>query len=574
MSHNSLEQYLIKSGIIAEASLNKMKVDYNLIKEEKSFVDFLRENELLTDEQARDIKEKKFIGPEKIRIRWIKPCPPPKDEAKESPKSQEPIMSESLMDTQTIMMELFDKFEILEVIGRGGMSWVYKVLDKATGETRALKILKYAEYSQDEQVRRFTRETKVIKSLEHPNIVRLRDSGDVMGIPYYTMDVIEGNSLEDCFAKGRIEEKKLLEIMEKVADAIHYAHIHGVFHRDLKPANIMVDQEGEPHLVDFGIAKLVGWESSTITQCGDVLGTPAYMSPEQATGRFTDHRGDIFSLGTILYEGITGFNPFLGENMAVTFSNLVTKTPDSPRKLNATVSHMLESIIMKCLDRDPEQRYQSADELAEDLKKCRLGRAPGIKIMLLSLKEKLKDYRKKYRMAIAVVIFLLCLASVGWLARSAGILLLHSYADQSMKARKFERAQKSYSVILRLAPDRRDIIVERGQCFRMLGKNREALQDFDSIPPGDRANYGRAMMNKGMLYLAARKFDLAATTFETLQQNGAQDDRISLLLAKSYQGKGDWKQALKAVESVLESNAENKDARALKAQIVKQMNKP
>jgi serine/threonine protein kinase len=574
LSHTSLEQYLIKKGIVDETTLDKMRVEYNLIKDEKNFADFLKENGLLTEEQATQVKEMKFIGPEKIRIRWIRPSPPPRKDARESQKSPEPMMSESLMDTQTIMLELFDKFDIVEVIGRGGMSWVYKVVDRASGETRALKILKYAEYSQDEQVRRFTRETKVIKSLEHPNIVRLRDFGDAMGIPYYTMDLIEGTSLEDFFARKLAEEKHFLEIMEKVADAIHYAHIHGVFHRDLKPANIMIDNAGEPHLVDFGIAKLIGWESSTITQTGDVLGTPAYMSPEQAMGRFTDHRSDIFSLGTILYEGITGFNPFLGDNMAVTLSNLVTRTPDNPKKLNPMISHMLESVIMKCLDKDPQVRYQSADELAEDLKKCRLGRASGMKIALLALRARLRDFKKKFRKVFAVGIFILCIAASLWLLRMAAIFLLHGYADHTMKIKKYDRALKSYTLLLKVAPERKDVFVERGLCYRYLGKSKEALKDFERVPPTDSRSYERALMQKGVLYLSSKKFDQAAASFEALQKIRPDDEKVSLLLARSFTGKGDLKQASKAIDRTLEINGENKEAKALKAFISKQQIKP
>jgi tRNA A-37 threonylcarbamoyl transferase component Bud32 len=333
-----MEEYILQENLISEEDLKIARVDFNLIKEEKSFVDFLCENNYISHEQCRTIEKKKLMGPEKIRIRFVRKSPEPERKGASTTQYQAPIVTESLMDTQTILVELFDRYDILEVAGRGAMSWVYKVKVKETGEVRALKILKCAEFADDDQLKRFSREAKVVKSLNHPNIVKLYECGEAMGIPYYTMDCIEGSTFEDYLASGPVSQDKGLEIMEKIARAIHAAHIEGVVHRDLKPSNIMITIEGEPLLVDFGIAKIIGLESSNLTRTGITVGTPAYMAPEQALGRFTDHRGDIFSMGTILYETFTGYSPFTDENAILTCSNILTKEPDRPSRLKKSIS--------------------------------------------------------------------------------------------------------------------------------------------------------------------------------------------------------------------------------------------
>gem|GEM_PF-2347772 len=563
MSFSSIEEYLIQNHILEEAQVSSAKVEFNLLKEEKSFEMFLNEKGLINEEHLKEIKSHKLVGPDKIKIKFIK------NAARTSKKEENPsVVSEKLMDTQTILIELFDRYDILEVLGRGAMSWVYKVRENETGELRALKILKYAELLDEEQVKRFNLESKVIKSLDHPNIVRLHDFGNVVGIPYYTMDYIEGTSLEDYLYKGMVTQEKILEIMEKIARAIHTAHLKGVIHRDLKPSNIMLDSEGEPYLVDFGIAKIVGWDSSSLTRTGESLGTPAYMSPEQALGRFTDFRSDIFSLGTILYECLTRFNPFMGDTIVVTLTNVVSKDPESPRKLVASVSSALESVVMKCLQKDAEQRYNSAENLADDLAKCRLGKIPAAGKLRVNFRKIFKNLRKKHaRLIRALSTFLIIFLAI-IILREGVLFFMGMKAEESAKTHKYDVAIQYYDYALIIDPWRHQLLIDRAECRRKQGKYKESLADFEKIPPGDKKLYATALWNRGYVYLLMRKYDRALELFErSLEGKNAPISKVRFFMAKCFMGKGESEKALRMVEKVLAEDPDNRDAKQLKGQL-------
>lgn len=565
MSFSSIEEYLIKNNILEEAQVYSAKVEFNLLKEEKSFENFLHEKGLINEEHLQTIENLKLVGPDKIKIKFIKnPCRQSKKQENLS------VVSEKLMDTQTIMIELFDRYDIIEVLGRGAMSWVYKVKENETGEIRALKILKYAELADEDQIKRFNLESKVIKSLDHPNIVRLHDFGNALGIPYYTMDYIEGTSLEEYISREIVTQDKVLEIIEKMARAIHTAHLKGVIHRDLKPSNIMMDKEREPYLVDFGIAKIVGWDSSSLTRTGESLGTPAYMSPEQALGRFTDFRSDIFSLGTILYECITRFNPFMGDTIVVTLTNVVSKDPESPRKLSASVSPALESIVMKCLQKDAEKRYNSAEELADDLARCRLGTVPAAGKLKVNFKKIIKKLKKKHapliKAAAAVVIIFIAVL----ILREGAVFLMGMKAAASEKELKYDKAINYYSYALMIDPWKHQLLIDRAECRRKQGKYREALADFEKIPSGEKKLYTTALWNRGYVYLLMRKYDTALNLFDrSLEGKNAPVAKIRFFMAKCHAGKGETDKALKVLEKILEEDPDNKDAKLFKQQLKK-----
>jgi len=565
VSFSSIEEYLIKNNILEEAQVYNAKVEFNLLKEEKSFENFLQEKGLINEEHLQTIENLKLVGPDKIKIRFIRnPC------QKSRKQESLSVVSEKLMDTQTILIELFDRYDIVEVLGRGAMSWVYKVKENETGEIRALKILKYAELADEDQIKRFNLESKVIKSLDHPNIVRLHDFGNALGIPYYTMDYIEGMSLEEYISKETVTQERVLEIMEKMARAIHTAHLKGVIHRDLKPSNIMINKEGEPCLVDFGIAKIVGWDSSSLTRTGESLGTPAYMSPEQALGRFTDFRSDIFSLGTILYECLTRFNPFMGDTVVVTLTNVVSKDPESPRKLSASVSPALESIVIKCLQKDAEKRYSSAEELADDLQKSRLGKLPAAGKLRFNLKRIIKKLRKKHsrliNAAAAVIVTLLAVMII----REGAVFLMGIKAASFEKELKYDKAINYYNYALMIDPWRHQLLIDRAECRRKQGKYREALADLEKIPSGEKKLYTAALWNRGYVYLLMRRYDQALQLFErSLDGKGAPVARIRFFMAKCHAGKGETDKALKTVDRILAEDPDNKDAKLLKQQLRK-----
>lgn len=275
------------------------------------------------------------------------------------------------------------RYEILEELGRGAMGTVYRAKDPAMGRVVALKtIISVVLESQrgDEFRERFYREARAAGGLAHPGIVPVFDVGEHEGMPFLVMEFISGRTLADTVKKGeRLSLERLSEIGQQIAQALGYAHQHGVVHRDIKPANILLTSREahgieRPKITDFGVAKMA--EGQT-TMTGQMLGTPAFMPPEQFTGAPIDGRADIFSLGVVLYWMATGEQPFPGESLTAVSYKVVHTDPVPPRKLNPSVPAALESIILKCLAKNPAERYQTGEELARDLGQLRAGDKPA-----------------------------------------------------------------------------------------------------------------------------------------------------------------------------------------------------
>ncbi len=266
-------------------------------------------------------------------------------------------------------MAKFGEYEVLEKLGEGGMGRVYKARQAELDRVVALKVLN-PEVSSRQAFERFKREAAVLDRLRHPNIVRLFTMGRVGNRTYFTMDYIDGRSLEELIreAGGPEDRERLVRIVARVARAVHYAHGQGVIHRDLKPSNIIVAEDGTPYITDFGLAREVDAEF-TLTMPGTAVGTAAYISPEQAEGdrEKVGPRSDVYGLGAMLYEVLTGRPPFEGENPAAVLNAVCTQQVTPPRKLDRTVSRDLEAICQKCLEKEPEERYKSAELAADDL---------------------------------------------------------------------------------------------------------------------------------------------------------------------------------------------------------------
>jgi serine/threonine protein kinase len=278
------------------------------------------------------------------------------------------------------------RYEIVRELGRGSMGIVYQGFDPVIGRTVAIKTMLTQGLAPEEYREfraRFQREAQAAGVLSHPNIVNVFDYGEDNGILYLIMEYLEGKSLEKL-----VEGKKILPIetiipmCEQVCGALDHAHEHGIVHRDIKPANIMILDNGFVKVTDFGIAKMV---SMGMTQAGLVLGTPNYMSPEQVKGRQVDGRSDIFSLGVVLYDLVTGEKPFPGQNITTVIYKIINENPVPPRELDATIHAGLSYVICKALAKSPDERYQTCRELAEDLKNFKqLGRqAPPSATMIL-----------------------------------------------------------------------------------------------------------------------------------------------------------------------------------------------
>jgi serine/threonine protein kinase len=266
------------------------------------------------------------------------------------------------------------RYEILGELGRGAMGVVYRATDPVIGRTVAVKTIRLSEegtgLSRPELLSRFQTEARAAGLLTHPNIVVVYDAGEENGLYYITMELIEGKSLQALIDSGHsFPVPRVLRIMEQTCSALQFAHERSIVHRDIKPANLMLTADDTVKVTDFGTAKIL--QFGTVQQTTHVMGTPSYMSPEQVKGRPVDGRSDIFSLGVLLYEILTGEKPFPGQSITTVIYKIVNEEPIPPRTLNPSIHQGLSDIVMRALAKEPEVRYQSCRELLEDLRNYR-----------------------------------------------------------------------------------------------------------------------------------------------------------------------------------------------------------
>ena len=278
------------------------------------------------------------------------------------------LTSSNTIPSPALASGRFGDFELLEEIARGGMGVVYKARQVSLNRVVALKMILSGQLAGDEDVRRFRSEAEAAANLQHPSIVRIYEVGTIDGQHYFSMDYIEGHSLADQPVLGSMEVAEAAGLVSQVALAIEYAHQQGILHRDLKPHNVLMDVNNQPWVTDFGLAKRIEGQSD-LTGTGQVLGTPSYMPPEQACADTAamGPASDVYSLGAILYELVTGRPPFKAQRPLDTLLQVLQEEPVSPHSLNGSVPPDLETIILKCLEKDPRRRYQSAQELVEEL---------------------------------------------------------------------------------------------------------------------------------------------------------------------------------------------------------------
>ncbi|HKR29650.1 MAG TPA: serine/threonine-protein kinase [Terriglobales bacterium] len=263
-------------------------------------------------------------------------------------------------------MDKVRRYEIVGELGRGAMGVVYRAIDPTIGRTVALKTtrLDLDEIGQDELLRRLRNEAHAAGQMNHANIVTIHDAGECDGLFYIAMEYLEGETLQSLMAEQRlIPTDQIVEIARQVAAGLDYAHAMKVVHRDIKPANIMIMRQNIAKIMDFGISKSIG----TLTRTGQILGTPYYMSPEQVMGHAVDGRCDLFSFGVVLYEMATGARPFGGDTVATVIYKIINETPPSPSELQAAIHPELSAVITRCMEKRPEDRYQTGAQLAADL---------------------------------------------------------------------------------------------------------------------------------------------------------------------------------------------------------------
>src|SRR5437667_2772536 len=264
----------------------------------------------------------------------------------------------------------FGDYELLEVIGRGGQGVVYRARQKSLNRIVALKVIGLGHWATDAHLKRFRREAEAAASLDHSGIVPIYEVGERDGSCYFSMKFIEGGQLDAVVKREPMPMRQAVELIAKVARTVHYAHEHRILHRDIKPGNILLDAKGEPHLTDFGLARLIETES-TVTRTLEVLGTPSYMAPEQAVGNnaAVSSATDVYGLGAVLYQLLTDHPPFAGATTYETIKLLLDTEARQPRLLNPKIDRDLSTICLKCLEKDPKRRYAAGLALADDLER-------------------------------------------------------------------------------------------------------------------------------------------------------------------------------------------------------------
>jgi len=281
-------------------------------------------------------------------------------------------------------LRYFGDYELLGEIARGGMGVVYRAKQVSLDRTVAVKMMRPGLLATEAEIRRFYTEAKTAARLQHPNIVAIHEVGEFEGLHYFSMDFVEGPSLDALVRERPLSSEEAARYVQVLAEAVQYAHAQGVLHRDLKPSNVLVDAAGRPRITDFGLARPLEGDTGT-TAAGTVMGTPAYMPPEQAAGQHDrlSPASDVYSLGAILYELLTGRPPFRSVSQIETVRMVLEEKPAPPRELNPDISREMEAICLRCLEKDPAKRYGSAAELAGELDRFLRGEAGPVRLAAL-----------------------------------------------------------------------------------------------------------------------------------------------------------------------------------------------
>ncbi|HAV60984.1 MAG TPA: hypothetical protein DCY13_01290, partial [Verrucomicrobiales bacterium] len=337
-------------------------------------------------------------------------------------------------------------YELVEPIARGGMGVVYRARQRGLNREVAVKVLLHAAFAGDEERARFAEEAAAAARLRHPNIVAIHEIGTEDGQLFFSMDLIAGRDLGDLLGEGPMSPRSAAQLLATIGEAVQHAHEQGVMHRDLKPSNLLLGSRGEPFITDFGLAKRFsgdGMPSLTVT--GQVIGTPGYMSPEQAAAsRDVGPASDVYSLGAVLYHALVGRPPFVGETPTAILRQVEESDPVAPRILNPSVPRDLETITLRCLSKEPARRYPTARALAEDLQRFLRGEPVQARAVTL-LERGVRWCRRRPRMAALAGVTLLSLLAVF-------IVVMHSNARLRLQRAQAEQV-KNFLIEVIGAPD-------------------------------------------------------------------------------------------------------------------------
>ncbi len=365
------------------------------------------------------------------------------------------LTAASLLTTEQTAGTLPDvaDYQVLAELGRGGMGVVYKARHKRLKRIVALKMIVAGSYASTELQTRIRTEAEAVARFKHPNIVQIFEVGDHETLPFLALEFVDGGNLEQKASAKALPAREAAQLVEAMARGLHHAHQHGILHRDLKPSNILLTADGTPKITDFGLAKLLDAEAGP-TPTEAFLGTPSYMSPEQAAGntRGAGVQADVYGLGAILYTLLTGKPPFKGTTLLNTLEKVRNEEPVPPARLQKGVPRDLESICLRCLEKDPARRYESAEALADDLQRFCDGQP--IQARPISLARRLWRFIRRRPALIAKGVFaaaLLCLAATSfWYAHVSDQLERHRAEDRYMQ---FSRLRDEAMFYGQLAPD-------------------------------------------------------------------------------------------------------------------------
>ncbi len=448
----------------------------------------------------------------------------------------------------TIGSTFAGRYQIIEELGKGGMGNVYKVLDKELGEKVALKLLKPEIAADHRIIERFRNEIKFARKITHKNVCRMFDLSKAERAPYITMEYVSGEDLKSTLRRvGPLSEGKAIYIARQVCEGLIEAHKLGVVHRDLKPQNIMIDKQGHPRIMDFGIARSMKGEG--ITTSGMMIGTPEYMSPEQVEGKEADQRADIYAMGVILYEMVTGTTPFKGDTALSVAIKHTREKPRNPREINDRISIELSRLILKCLEKDRFKRYQSVQELLDVLNRIAEGFPTTDKVLpdrpSTSRAFQGKPGLKKALIAVFAVLALIIAAVLAWRFTSLPEIFRASAsppeapsiedhlnaANQLWKEKDYSKAYDQFKKVLDLDSRNLDAQFGLANSLRAQGKPDESIPEYEKAIAIDEKDH-RAYGQLGLIYEQKQEWSKALDYYKKYLSTAPQGQDFALVSQK------------------------------------------